>query len=161
MGRTQASESGKILSEIVTAIKKVSDLNQEIASASQEQSNGIQQISKAMNQMDQGTQQNAAASEEAAASAEELSAQSETLRAGVTELELAVLGDNTAQANATVSPKVKKKPEQPFKVAVTNVTPMRKTSKKVEDKSYAHNVIPFDDDQSLEGREKLAKASDF
>jgi methyl-accepting chemotaxis protein len=74
-GTSQANQSGKVLEEIVVSVKKVSDLNAEIASGSEEQSNGIAQIGKAMNQLDQVTQVNAATSEEAAAAAEELSAQ--------------------------------------------------------------------------------------
>ncbi len=79
VGSQQASHSGKVLEEIVSSVKKVSDLNSEIATASEEQSHGIQQISKAMNQLDQVTQVNAATSEEAAASAQELSSQAENL----------------------------------------------------------------------------------
>ncbi|WII72790.1 methyl-accepting chemotaxis protein [Bdellovibrio sp. 22V] len=78
-GSEQAERSGTVLSEIVTSVKKVTALNNEIAAASTEQSNGIAQISKAMNQLDQVTQVNAASSEEAAASAEELSAQAESM----------------------------------------------------------------------------------
>ncbi|WP_291516001.1 methyl-accepting chemotaxis protein [Bdellovibrio sp. ArHS] len=79
VGSQQASQSGRVLEEIVNSVKKVSDLNSEIATASEEQSHGIQQIGKAMNQLDQVTQVNAATSEEAAASAQELSSQSESL----------------------------------------------------------------------------------
>lgn len=82
-GSQQATHSGKVLEEIVNSVKKVSDLNSEIATASEEQSHGIQQISKAMNQLDQVTQVNAATSEEAAASAQELSSQAENLTGAV------------------------------------------------------------------------------
>lgn len=78
-GSRQAEKSGAVLVEIVAAVKKVTEINNEIAAASTEQSNGIAQISKAMNQLDQVTQVNAASSEEAAASAEELSAQAESM----------------------------------------------------------------------------------
>lgn len=88
----QASQGGTVLSEIVRSIKRVADLNSEVARAGEEQSNGIAQIDKAMNQLDQVTQQNAAGSEEAAASAEELSAQSEVLRKNVEVLEAIVFG---------------------------------------------------------------------
>lgn len=91
-GVRQASEGGETLTEIVKSIKKVSDLNLEIATASEEQSNGIVQIGKAMNQLDQVTQENAAASEESAAASEELSAQTNTLRESVVILEQVVSG---------------------------------------------------------------------
>lgn len=91
-GSDQASHSGVVLGEIVTAVKKVADLNSEISSASAEQANGISQIGKAMNQLDQVTQQNASASEESAAAAEELSAQSISLQGNVTTLNRVVNG---------------------------------------------------------------------
>ncbi len=79
VGSVQAGKSGEVLGDIVSSVKKVSDLNAEIAAASEEQSNGITQIGKAMNQLDQVTQINAATSEEAAASAQELSTQASQL----------------------------------------------------------------------------------
>lgn len=79
LGSAQAVQGGKVLEEIVSSVKKVSALNNEIATASEEQSHGIQQIGKAMNQLDQVTQVNAATSEESAASAQQLSNQAEQL----------------------------------------------------------------------------------
>lgn len=93
-GSLQAKQGSAVLSEIVTSVKKVADLNSEIANASEEQSNGIAQIGKAMIQMDQGTQQNAAASEEAASSAEELSAQAVNLKNNVIQLKVEIFGAN-------------------------------------------------------------------
>ncbi len=59
-GSRLVDESGKSLHEIVTAVKKVTDIVGEIAAASREQSSGIEQVNKAVNQMDETTQQNAA-----------------------------------------------------------------------------------------------------
>ncbi len=95
----QASQGGQVLTDIVLSVKKVADLNNEIASASEEQSNGIAQIAKAMNQLDQTTQQNAASSEEAAAAAEELSAQSDLLKKNLSTLEVAILGEESDKTN--------------------------------------------------------------
>lgn len=91
-GGEQAQRSGAVLGDIVTSVKKVTALNNEIAAASTEQSNGIAQISKAMNQLDQVTQINAASSEEAAASAEELSAQAESMGQVIVHLVEAIKG---------------------------------------------------------------------
>lgn len=91
-GSEQANHGGEVLAEIVSAVKKVADLNVEIAGASEEQANGIAQIGKAMNQLDQITQQNAAASEEAASSADQLSSQSESLMENVLSLNRVVSG---------------------------------------------------------------------
>ena len=72
--------SGQTLDEIVTSVKKVSDIVAEIAAASQEQSTGIEQVNKAVMQLDQVTQQNAALVEEAAAASEAMDEQARGLR---------------------------------------------------------------------------------
>lgn len=100
-GSTQANQGGEVLAEIVGAVKKVADLNGEIATASEEQANGIAQIGKAMNQLDQITQQNAAASEQAAASAEQLSSQSISLKGNVLTLNKVVSGGDSAPEAGT------------------------------------------------------------
>jgi methyl-accepting chemotaxis protein len=69
-GSRLVDQSGKTLEEIVTAVKKVTDIVAEIAAASREQSIGIEQVNKAVMQMDSGTQQNAALVEEAAAASQ-------------------------------------------------------------------------------------------
>jgi len=74
-----AERSGKLLDELVPAIKKTADLVQEVASASREQSSGVNQMNKAMGQVDQVTQRNASAAEEMSSTAEELSSQAEGL----------------------------------------------------------------------------------
>ncbi|RTL38653.1 MAG: HAMP domain-containing protein [Rhodocyclaceae bacterium] len=75
-----ADQAGHLLQAMVPAIRKTSELVQEIAAASEEQSGGVAQISTAMHQLNQVTQQNASASEELAATAEEMSAQAEQLQ---------------------------------------------------------------------------------
>lgn len=74
-----AERSGKLLDELVPAIRKTADLVQEVASASREQASGVNQMNKAMGQVDQVTQRNASAAEEMSSTAEELSSQSEGL----------------------------------------------------------------------------------
>ena len=95
IGSKQANLGGEVLAEIVSAVKKVADINVEIATASEEQAHGIAQIGKAMNQLDQITQQNASASEEAAASADQLSSQSESLMGNVLVLNKVVSGNSS------------------------------------------------------------------
>ena len=79
-GTRLVDETGQVLTEIVTAVKKVSDIVAEIAAASQEQSTGIEHVNKAVMQMDEMTQQNAALVEEAAAASEAVDAQAQSLR---------------------------------------------------------------------------------
>lgn len=87
-----ATNSGVVLSGIVDSVKKVADLNNEIAVASVEQSTGIQQIGKAMNQLDQSSQTNAASAEEIAAISGEIGGLAETTQKLTAELKLMVLG---------------------------------------------------------------------
>lgn len=107
-GSQQAEVGGQVLVEILDSVKKVANINGEIAGASGEQANGITQISKAMNQLDQVTQVNAATSEEAAASAEELSAQAVMLTKVVGDLILAVHGGVRAENPAPSVNSIKK-----------------------------------------------------
>jgi methyl-accepting chemotaxis protein len=78
-GTRLVGESGKVLGEIVTGVKKVTDVMAEIASASREQASGIERVNKAITVMDEVTQQNAALVEEAAAAAHTLSEQASNL----------------------------------------------------------------------------------
>ena len=71
-GSRLVEEAGRTTQDIVTSIKRVTDIMAEISAASQEQSSGIEQVNIAITQMDDVTQQNAALVEEAAAAAESL-----------------------------------------------------------------------------------------
>jgi methyl-accepting chemotaxis protein len=75
-----AERSGQLLAELVPAIRRTTNLVQEVAAASAEQSTGVTQINRAMAQVDEVTQRNASAAEELAATAEEMAAQAESLQ---------------------------------------------------------------------------------
>ncbi len=74
-GSRLVEEAGHTTQEIVTSIKRVTDIMAEISAASLEQSSGIEQVNTAITQMDDVTQQNAALVEQAAAAAESLEEQ--------------------------------------------------------------------------------------
>ena len=93
-GVSIASKGREALQEIVTNVKKVTDLTKEIANASVEQSSGIDQVGKAIQQMDQVTQSTAANAEEAASASEELSAQAQTTKEQVAILSAQVGGSS-------------------------------------------------------------------
>ncbi|HET7794932.1 MAG TPA: methyl-accepting chemotaxis protein [Rhizobacter sp.] len=82
-------DAGKTMDDIVTHVKRVTDLIGEISSASTEQSQGIGQIGDAVAQLDQVTQQNAALVEESAAAAESLKHQAASLAQTVAVFKLA------------------------------------------------------------------------
>jgi len=75
-----AEFSGNLIDGLVPAIRKTSDLVQEVAAASKEQASGVAQINTAMGSVDQVTQRAASSAEELSSTAEELAAQSETLQ---------------------------------------------------------------------------------
>ena len=78
-GSQLVDDSGKTLEEIVTGVKKVTDIIAEIAASSQEQANGIEQVNSAVMQMDEMTQQNAALVEEATAASRSMEEQAQVL----------------------------------------------------------------------------------
>jgi methyl-accepting chemotaxis protein len=78
-GTKLVDASGKVLEEIVSGIKKVTDVVAEIAASSREQATGIEEVNKAVMSMDEGTQQNAALVEQAAAASQSLGEQAESL----------------------------------------------------------------------------------
>ena len=80
VGAKQVDQAGATMTEIVQAVKRVTDIMSEIAAASNEQSAGIDQVNQAIAQMDQVTQQNAALVEEAAAAAESMEEQALNLK---------------------------------------------------------------------------------
>jgi hypothetical protein len=59
-GSKLVDQSGKTLTEIVTAVNKVTDVVAEIATATQEQASGIEQVNEALTSMDEVTRRNAA-----------------------------------------------------------------------------------------------------
>jgi methyl-accepting chemotaxis protein len=78
-GTTLVDQAGITMNEVVTSIKRVTDIMGEISAASSEQSQGVSQVGEAVTQMDQVTQQNAALVEEMAAAASSLKSQAQEL----------------------------------------------------------------------------------
>jgi len=78
-GTVLVDEAGKTMQEIVSAIRRVTDIVAEISVATSEQSTGISQVGEAVSNMDQATQQNAALIEQSAAATESLSKQARQL----------------------------------------------------------------------------------
>ncbi len=78
-GSTLVDQAGSTMTEVVSSIKRVTDIMGEISAASNEQASGVAQVSEAVTQMDQATQQNAALVEEMAAAASSLNSQAQEL----------------------------------------------------------------------------------
>jgi len=69
-GSQLVERTGKTMGDLVTSVKRVTELVGEITLASQAQSRGIEQVNGAITQMDQVTRQNAALVEQAAAASQ-------------------------------------------------------------------------------------------
>lgn len=95
-GTKLVEDAGKTMGDIVTSVKRVTDIMGEISLASTEQSSGINQVNVALSNMDEVTQQNSALVEEAAAAAESLVEQAMSLMATVNSFKI----DHPAFANA-------------------------------------------------------------
>ena len=78
-GTALVDQAGATMTEVVSAIRRVTDIMGEISAASTEQSAGVAQVGEAVTQMDQATQQNAALVEESAAAADSLKSQAQHL----------------------------------------------------------------------------------
>jgi uncharacterized phage infection (PIP) family protein YhgE len=92
------------MQEVVSSIRRVTDIMGEISAASKEQSQGVSQVGEAISQMDQATQQNAALVEEMAAAATSLKGQAEELVRTVDVFKLGGDGRQSGSAARTSKP---------------------------------------------------------
>ncbi|MEA3639782.1 MAG: methyl-accepting chemotaxis protein [Lamprobacter sp.] len=87
-GSSLAENAGTTMEEVVGAVRRVTDIMDEISAASQEQSQGIDQVSQAVGQMDEVTQQNAALVQEASAAAASLEEQASRMEQAISRFRL-------------------------------------------------------------------------
>ncbi|MBW9401530.1 HAMP domain-containing protein [Leclercia sp. EC_58] len=99
-GSGEVVAAGNTMSEIVEAVKRVTDIMLEIAAASDEQSRGIVQVSQAISEMDKVTQQNASLVEEASAAAASLEDQAARLTEAVGAFRLQGMGQARSSSKA-------------------------------------------------------------
>jgi methyl-accepting chemotaxis protein len=78
-GTMQVDQAGATMTEVVTSIRRVTDLVGEISAASSEQSASVSHVGEAVAHMDKSTQQNAALVEQMAAAASSLRSQAQGL----------------------------------------------------------------------------------
>jgi methyl-accepting chemotaxis protein len=94
-GNTLVENAGKTMTEVVSSIKRLTDIMGEISAANSEQTAGFEQVGQAVSNMDQATQQNAALVEEMAAATGSLNTQANDL---VQIVAIFQLGNNQAGA---------------------------------------------------------------
>ena len=78
-GSAQVDQAGVTMTEVVSSIRRVTDIMGEISVASSQQASGVAQVGESVTHMDQATQQNAALVEEMAAAASSLNLQAQEL----------------------------------------------------------------------------------
>ncbi len=100
-GSVLVDKAGVTMTEVVQAIRSVTEIMGEISAASSEQSAGVNQIGEAVTQMDQATQQNAALVEEMAAAANALNNQAAEL---VKAVSVFTLSENHTQPVSHLNP---------------------------------------------------------
>ena len=117
-GTALVDQAGATMTEVVSSIRRVTDIMGEISAASSEQSAGVAQVGDAVTQMDQATQQNAALVEEMAAAAASMSTQAQELVQAVSVFKLHQGSTATAApmrpTSAAVAVKGVLKPSRPL-----------------------------------------------
>lgn len=124
-GRLATEECEKILIDIASQSKEISEMVREISLGSKEQETGMREISKAMSEIDAATNENAKASEVCANSAQELKNEARSSENHVQELARMIFGKkglrqfNSAEKPTTYAelPKITKKPTPKQKAA--------------------------------------------
>ncbi|MDD0816931.1 methyl-accepting chemotaxis protein [Curvibacter sp. HBC28] len=87
-GTRLVTDAGNTMSDIVTSVRRVTDMIGEITAAATEQSAGIADVNQAVSSLDQMTQQNAALVEQSAAAAQSLREQADQLASVVATFKL-------------------------------------------------------------------------
>jgi methyl-accepting chemotaxis protein-1 (serine sensor receptor) len=111
-GTALVDQAGATMTEVVSSIRRVTDIMGEISAASSEQSAGVAQVGEAVSQMDQATQQNAALVEESAAAAESLRVQARGLVEAVAVFRLASDAPHRAPSAASAPQTERRSPNR-------------------------------------------------
>ena len=129
-GTKLVGQAGVTMEEVVSSVRRVTDIMSEIANASQEQSAGIEQVNLSIIEMDSMTQQNAALVEESAAAAKSLQDQADELSRVVSIFKL-VEGEERATAPVYApAPKVAVAKAAVKPIAAATRAPVKKLASK-------------------------------
>ena len=131
-GSQLADRAGSTMHNVVSSIRRVTDIVGEISAASSEQSAGVGQVGEAVTNIDQATQQNAALVEEMSAAASSLNVQAQDLVRSVSIFKLSAADaltlradsavDSAAQGAPTRTPAAARRPE-PRRIAMPRRMP--------------------------------------
>ncbi|MFL9879630.1 methyl-accepting chemotaxis protein [Herbaspirillum rhizosphaerae] len=146
VGSRLVEQAGTTMDEVVSSVKRVTDIVGEITAASQEQSVGLDEINRAITQMDEVTQQNAALVEEAAAAAQSLQEQASNLSQTVSvfKLDRNALSQPSTQVHAAAPLKrtmniTPKAAALPARTSVKSAVPATAPKKSLTSEAPAHD----------------------
>ncbi|KVP17063.1 methyl-accepting chemotaxis protein [Burkholderia ubonensis] len=117
-GSALVSQTGEAMAEIVTGVRRATDMMNEISAATKEQRDGITQINQSVTTLDDVTQQNAALVEESVAAATALRDQAATLSDLV----------SVFKVGSHEAPRTGAKPAAPRPAALVRPAPSRESS---------------------------------
>ena len=145
-GSKLVNQAGSTMDEVVTSVRRVTDIMGEIMAATDEQSTGIQQVNQAITQMDEVTQQNAALVEEAAAAAESLQDQAAMLANVVGTFKLNPSAEAGLAPVAELTALQLQAPSaSPLPPTVANLPPARKENAAPVRRGVTHKAPPRED----------------
>jgi methyl-accepting chemotaxis protein len=136
-GTALVDKAGETMTEVVSSIRRVTDIMGEISAASSEQAAGVSRVGDAISSMDQSTQQNAALVEEMAAAASGLKSQASDLVQVVSVFKISAEQQGGVPARANVrsgsarsfdGPERRDDPVRPKPAATAASRPMTKPS---------------------------------
>ena len=157
-GSEYVNQSGATLDEIMTSVKRVTDIIAEITAASQEQANGIDQVNKAVMSMDETTQQNAALVEETTSAAQSMREQAKELMQQVEVFKTKQV-EGQHQAHAAVTRDVPRPAARPPAASVKyGRSP---SSTKNASRERFHGEKELADVGASNGRDRRAKEAEF
>ncbi|GEN26606.1 methyl-accepting chemotaxis protein [Halovibrio variabilis] len=130
-GSVLVESAGETMREVVSSVRRVTDIMDEISAASQEQSSGIEQVNQAVAQMDEVTQQNAALVQQASSAASSLEEQAARLESVVSSFRLAE-GESRTQHAPLTSPQHSQRHSSQQQVALVRPAARSQTSHSVD-----------------------------
>ena len=111
-GDIMVKKSGESLEQIISHIKDLCQVMEEIAAASSEQANGIDELNRAVTQIDTTTQQNASTVEELASTSDNLSNEAKELSSTVSRFKVSQKKQSPKAMGSTVKGQLKVKTEK-------------------------------------------------
>ena len=157
-GSEYVNQSGATLDEIMTSVKRVTDIIAEITAASHEQASGIEQVNKAVMSMDETTQQNAALVEETTSAAQSMREQAKELMQQMEVFKIKQI-EGQHQVHAAVTRDVPRPAARPLAASVKHGRSVSSTKNASRERPYGEKELV--DVGASNSRDRRAKEAEF